>query len=304
MLDPLFTYSLARPSDDGSSFSVHPLVHVWALQRQDEKQQRTNKAQAARLLNGIFSLFGDHTDLTPATQMVIATIFAHVFVFSTHLSLDGIGDEDPSIISSLHNIGDECMRYALFSQAFRLRSLVVRWYQINHEWEKYPIIPFSDNLLGLTCMSIGGNEPAESLFTPSWKIFCPARHPPTFIQLSNLAASFDAQGRLGKAISCLEQVIGGRLDIGEDAGCDFLEMSIFQSDEKFQIWRFSSEKKTTALSFKNCGGGNRSDSYISLWLHSEIRIAQEINHNLNYSYYFSSCVISSPLSCRLFSLPQ
>ena len=207
MLDPLFTYSLARPSDDRSSFSVHPLVHVWALKRQDEKQQRTNKAQAARLLNEIFSLFGDHTDLTPATQMVIATIFAHVFVFSTHLSLDGIGDEDPSIISSLHNIGDECMRYALFSQAFRLRSLVVRWYQINHEWEKYPIIPFSDNLLGLTCMSIGGNEPAESLFTPSWKIFCPARHPPTFIQLSNLAASFDAQGRLGKAISCLEQVI-------------------------------------------------------------------------------------------------
>ena len=67
------------------------------------------------------------------------------------------------------------MPYALFSQAFRLRSLVVRWYQINHDWEKYPIIPFSDNLLGLTCMSIGGNEPAESLFTPSWKIFYPTR---------------------------------------------------------------------------------------------------------------------------------
>ena len=85
VLDPLFTYSVARLSDDGSSFSVHPLVHVWALRRQDEKRQRTNKAQAAHLLSATFSLSGDHTVDTPPKQIIIATIFAHVFVFSTHL---------------------------------------------------------------------------------------------------------------------------------------------------------------------------------------------------------------------------
>ena len=243
VLDPLFTYSLARPSDDGSSFSVHPLVHVWALQRQDEKQQRINKAQAAHLLSGTFFFSGDHTAHTPAKQMVIATIFAHVFVFSTHLSLDAIGDENPSIISSLDNIGDECMRYALFSQAFHLRSLVVRWYEIN-PWWKHPITPFSNNLLGATSISVGRHELTESLSTPSLNVICHAQHPGTFILLNNLAASikFDAQGRLGKAISCLEQALGGPLNIGEEAGCDFLEMSAFRSDEKLQIWRFSSGK--------------------------------------------------------------
>ena len=207
MLDPLFTYSLARPSDDGGSFSVHPLVHVWALKRQDEKQQRTNKAQAAHLLSGAFSLHGDHT---PANlkQMVIPTIFVHVFVFVTHLSSEAIGNEDPSIISSLDNIGDECMHHALFSQAFHLRSLVVRWYEINHGWE-HPITPFSKNILGVTSMSIGMHELAESLFTTSWNVLSHAQHPAMFILLNNLAASFVAQGWLGKAIGYLEHALGG-----------------------------------------------------------------------------------------------
>ena len=98
VLNPLFTYSLARPSDDGSSFSIHPLVHVWALKRQHEKQQRTNKAQAAHLLNAyllyrIFSFSHNHTFEfhTLATQMFNSTTFAHIFVFSAHLSLDAIG---------------------------------------------------------------------------------------------------------------------------------------------------------------------------------------------------------------------
>ena len=66
VLDPLFTYSLARPSHDGSSVRVHLLVHVWALQRQDEKQQHTNKAQAAHLLSGTYFFSGDRIDHTPA----------------------------------------------------------------------------------------------------------------------------------------------------------------------------------------------------------------------------------------------
>ena len=261
VLDPLFTYSLARPSDDGSSFSVHPLVHVWALQRQDEKQQRTNKAQAALLLSGAFSLSGDctvHRD-TPAKQMVIATIFAHVFVFLTHLSLDAIGDEDPSIISSLDNIGDECMHYALFSQAFHLRSLVVRWYEINHGWEHSTIPSEScfDNLLGVTSISESFGRYYElkessftpscnAMFTPSWNVFCHALDLVTLIPLTKLQLAASAQGRLRKAISCAEQAIGGPPNGGEEAaGCDdFLEMSTFQSDKKFQMWRFFQPEKT------------------------------------------------------------
>ena len=205
MFDPLFTYSLARPSDDGSSFSVHPLVHVWALRRQDELQQRSNKAHAAHLLSGTFSFSGDHT---PAKRMLIPPI--HVSVFGTHLTLDAIEDEDPSIISSLDNIGDQCMDYALFSQAFHLRSLVVHWYTIIHGLE-HPMTHFSKNLLGVTSMSIGRHELAELEFTTSWNVFWHVQHPATSILLNNMAASFAAQGpsQLGAAIGILENALGG-----------------------------------------------------------------------------------------------
>ena len=209
MLDPLFAYSLARPSEDGYSFSVHPLVHVWALQRQDEKQQRTNKAQAAHLLSGTFSLPIDHTR---AKQMVIPTIFIHLFVFGTHLTLDAIGHEDPSMISSLDIIGDECMHHAMFSQALHLRSLVVRWYIINHGWE-HTITTISDtgNIVGLTSMPVCRRKLAESVFTMSCNLFWLAQHPATYILFNNLAASFAqaSQARLGKAIGCLEHALVG-----------------------------------------------------------------------------------------------
>ena len=204
MLVPLFTYSLARSSDDGNSFSVHRLVHVWALQRQDEKQQRTNKAQAAHLLSGTLSLSGYLT----STPMGTVAIFSHVYVFGTHLSSDVIGDEDPSIISSLDNIGDECMHHAVFAQAFHLRYLVVRWYEINHGWE-HPITPFNNHLLGIISMSLGLHEPAESTFRTSLCVFWHTQNPAKFFLLNNLAASFAAQGRLGMALGCLEYALVG-----------------------------------------------------------------------------------------------
>ena len=76
-------------------------------------------------------------------------------------------------------------------------------------------------------MSIGSHVLAESLFTPSWNVFCYAQHPATFILLNNLAASFDGQGRLEKAISCLEQALGGSLNKDGRAECDFMEISTF-----------------------------------------------------------------------------
>ena len=214
VLDPLFTYSLARPSDDGSSFSIHPLVHVWALKRQDEKQQRTNKAQAAHLLNAyllycIFSFSHNHTFEfhTLAKQMFNSTTFAHIFVFSAHLSLDAIGDEDLSTISSLVNIWDLYIYYLLFSKAYLLLlSLLFRWW-------KHPITPFSDNLLGVTSMSIDKHELAESLLNPCWNVSRIFEH-----LGNNITVGLDDLRRIEKITDCLEQAIEGHLNASEEAG--------------------------------------------------------------------------------------
>ena len=110
--------------------------------------------------------------------------------------------------------------------------------------------------------------------------------------LSNLAASFDAQGRRDHQLlrTRYRRTPGYRTP-----DMIFWKCPLFNRTKDFKFGGFHS-----ALFHLRMWGVKlfrlRTRTYISLWLHSDIRIAQEINHHvINYSYYLSSCVISSLL---------
>ena len=57
-LRQLFSFSLAKRTAEGSSFSIHPLVHTWARERLDEEHKMIMAREAIRLLGEKLAISG------------------------------------------------------------------------------------------------------------------------------------------------------------------------------------------------------------------------------------------------------
>jgi tetratricopeptide (TPR) repeat protein len=210
----LQSYSLLRWRQDQSSYSMHKLVHAWAYDRLNRKQQHRFSLITLLLLADIVS--NSKPDPVYKARLIPHLMANFTIISGVYREMDRDGDIVLDILSKTSDFMDEA---GYFAEVFVLRSYLFNQTRKLHGENSINTILAMSNLAS-TLGDQGQLEEAALMMKEvleKMRRILGEEHPDTISAMNNLASTLADQGQLEEAALMMKEVLEKRRRIlGEE----------------------------------------------------------------------------------------